>query len=207
VALDEIVVESRRLYGFKAPSKAEVNVGGNAIINVITGVPRAPNEPGNDGVPAWCGSWAEWDDGRIATEKKTSPPGTWGWWGITMTGRALSEMRPVPRRGLSRDESAMYIGISDGKFDELVADGRMPTPVKIDGRKVWDLRALDLAFDALVSESSSPNSWDGVAMRGSPWRRSGCDSWTNTSTGMVRFVDTSAVPVPGLWSFWGFRVR
>jgi hypothetical protein len=54
------------------------------------------------------------------------------------------------------------------QFDELVADGRMPTPVKIDGRKVWDLRALDLAFDALVSESSSPNSWDGVAMRGSP---------------------------------------
>jgi predicted DNA-binding transcriptional regulator AlpA len=85
-----------------------------------------------------------------------------------MTGRALSEMRPVPRRGLSRDESAMYIGISAGKFDELVADGRMPTPVKIDSRKVWDVRALDLAFDALVSESSSPNSWDGVATRGSP---------------------------------------
>ena len=80
-----------------------------------------------------------------------------------MTVRALSEMRPVPRRGLSRDESAMYIGISATKFDELVADGRMPAPVKIDGRKVWDLRALDLAFDALVSESSSTNSWDGVA--------------------------------------------
>ena len=77
--------------------------------------------------------------------------------------RALSEMRPVPRRGLSRDESAMYIGISATKFDDLVADGRMPAPVKIDGRKVWDVRALDLAFDALVSESSSTNSWDGVA--------------------------------------------
>jgi hypothetical protein len=57
----------------------------------------------------------------------------------------------------------MYIGISATKFDELVADGRMPAPVKIDGRKVWDVRALDLAFDALVSESSSANSWDGVA--------------------------------------------
>jgi hypothetical protein len=33
--------------------------------------------------------------------------------------RALSEMRPVPRRGLSRDEAAMYIGISAAKFDEL----------------------------------------------------------------------------------------
>jgi predicted DNA-binding transcriptional regulator AlpA len=53
--------------------------------------------------------------------------------------RALSDARPVPRRGLSREEAAMYIGISPSKFDELVGDGRMPAPVKIDGRKVWDL--------------------------------------------------------------------
>jgi predicted DNA-binding transcriptional regulator AlpA len=72
--------------------------------------------------------------------------------------RALSEMRPLPRRGLSRDEAAMYIGISAAKFDEMVADGRMPAPIKIDARKVWDIRSLDLAFDDL----SKTNSWDGV---------------------------------------------
>jgi predicted DNA-binding transcriptional regulator AlpA len=77
-------------------------------------------------------------------------------------GRALSEARPVPRRGLSRDEAAMYIGISVGKFDELVADGRMPEPLKIDGRKIWDIRSLDLAFDALPRENPTPNTWDGV---------------------------------------------
>jgi predicted DNA-binding transcriptional regulator AlpA len=77
-------------------------------------------------------------------------------------GRALSETRPVPRRGLSRDEAAMYIGISAGKFDELVADGRMPEPLKIDGRKIWDIRSLDLAFDALPRENPTPNTWDGV---------------------------------------------
>ncbi len=77
-------------------------------------------------------------------------------------GRALSEARPVPRRGLSRDEAAMYIGISAAKFDEMVADGRMPGPVQIDARKVWDIRSLDLAFDALPRENPTPNSWDGV---------------------------------------------
>ena len=66
--------------------------------------------------------------------------------------RGLSHVRPIPRRGLSRDEAAMYIGISAAKFDEMVADGRMPTPVKIDARKVWDIRSLDLAFDALSRE-------------------------------------------------------
>ena len=81
-----------------------------------------------------------------------------------MTTRALSDVRPVPRRGLSRDESAMYIGVSPSKFDELVSDGRMPAPVKIDGRKVWDIRHLDLAFDALPREDgpTTPNSWGGV---------------------------------------------
>jgi hypothetical protein len=79
-----------------------------------------------------------------------------------MTARALSEIRPVPRRGLSRDEAAMYIGVSAGKFDELVVDGRMPAPVRIDGRRLWDIRSLDLAFDALPREDAEQNSWDGV---------------------------------------------
>ena len=31
---------------------------------------------------------------------------------------------------------------------------RMPAPVRIDGRKVWDIRSLDLAFDALPRENA-----------------------------------------------------
>jgi predicted DNA-binding transcriptional regulator AlpA len=80
-----------------------------------------------------------------------------------VTRRPLSEMRPVPRRGLSRDEAAMYIGISVGKFDEMTRDGRMPSPVSIDKRKVWDIRALDLAFDELSTETGTrASSWDGI---------------------------------------------
>jgi predicted DNA-binding transcriptional regulator AlpA len=66
----------------------------------------------------------------------------------------------LPPRGLSRDAAAQYIGISVGKFDELVADGRMPKPVRIDGRKVWDRQGLDLAFNALGNETVSRNPWD-----------------------------------------------
>jgi hypothetical protein len=55
----------------------------------------------------------------------------------------------------------MYLGISAGKFDELVADGRMPRAVKIDSRKLWDIRSLDLAFDELPREDdqSEGSSW------------------------------------------------
>ncbi len=76
--------------------------------------------------------------------------------------RALSSVRPIPRRGLSHDEAAMYIGISAGKFDEMLTDGRMPAARRIDGRKVWDVRELDLAFDALPRDNIVPaqNSWE-----------------------------------------------
>jgi len=69
---------------------------------------------------------------------------------------------PVLKRGLSRVEAAMYLGISASKFDELVGDARMPGPKRIDGRKLWDLRDLDVAFDALPSENqrSQGSSWD-----------------------------------------------
>ena len=70
--------------------------------------------------------------------------------------------RPIPRRGLSRVEAAMYLGISASKFDELVRDGRMPRPKRIDTRKIWDVRDLDVAFDALPGENqqSQGSSWD-----------------------------------------------
>lgn len=65
-----------------------------------------------------------------------------------------------PRRGLRREESARYVGVSPSKFDEMVRDGRMPKPKRIDGCVVWDLRRLDLAWDALGGDDASHNPWD-----------------------------------------------
>lgn len=65
-------------------------------------------------------------------------------------------------RGLSRVGASLYIGISATKFDQLVNEGRMPGPKRIDGRKVWDRKALDEAFWALPEEGSvaEENPWD-----------------------------------------------
>jgi len=60
--------------------------------------------------------------------------------------------RPIPRRGLSREEAATYLGISPSKFDELRKDGRIGPAKLIDSQKVWDIRTLDEAFDALPDE-------------------------------------------------------
>jgi predicted DNA-binding transcriptional regulator AlpA len=74
--------------------------------------------------------------------------------------RPLSNTRPVPRRGLNREEVAMYVGVGTTKFDEMVADGRMPQPGRIDGRKIWDVRKIDLAFDAIFDHDSTRTTWD-----------------------------------------------
>jgi predicted DNA-binding transcriptional regulator AlpA len=58
-------------------------------------------------------------------------------------------------RGINREDAARYIGVSPRKFDELVADGRMPKPRRVDGRVIWDRVALDVYFDALPTEKDT----------------------------------------------------
>lgn len=65
----------------------------------------------------------------------------------------------LPPRGLCREEAARYIGVSPGKFDEMVADGRMPNPKRVDARKVWDRAAVDEAFSLLPGDADA-NPWD-----------------------------------------------
>lgn len=77
----------------------------------------------------------------------------------------VKRIRAVPRpscRGLNRIEAASYIGLSPTKFDELVADGRMPLPKRIGARKIWDVQAIDVAFVALPEDEPDGNSWDRV---------------------------------------------
>lgn len=67
----------------------------------------------------------------------------------------------LPPRGLSRVEAATYIGVSASLFDEMVKDGRMPRPKRINARTIWDRKRLDAAFDAIPDGESRPaNPWD-----------------------------------------------
>jgi hypothetical protein len=57
-----------------------------------------------------------------------------------------------PPRGMSRDEAARYIGVGITKFDEMVADRRMPRPKRVDGRVIWDRFQIEAAFTDLPEE-------------------------------------------------------
>lgn len=62
-------------------------------------------------------------------------------------------------RGLTRVEAAAYVGVSPTMFDELVGDGRMPKPKRVNTKPVWDRRKLDDAFEALPDEGAPANPW------------------------------------------------
>jgi hypothetical protein len=76
-----------------------------------------------------------------------------------VTRKNLIRASRVLPRGLCRVEAAQYIGVSTSLFDEMVSDGRMPSPKRINTRTVWDIRQLDLAFDALPN-GKEQNPWD-----------------------------------------------
>jgi len=80
--------------------------------------------------------------------------------GATRVAQPSEPRRPVPRRGLRREEAATYIGVSPSKFDELVGKRAMPKPKRVDGCVIWDIRKLDLAFDDLPGDEQDASRAD-----------------------------------------------
>jgi predicted DNA-binding transcriptional regulator AlpA len=67
----------------------------------------------------------------------------------------------LPPLGLRRVVAAEYVGVSPSLFEEMVRDGRMPQPKRVNSRVIWDRREIDLAFAALPSQAANDNNpWD-----------------------------------------------
>ena len=72
-----------------------------------------------------------------------------------------ADILPVscPPIGLSREQSAVFVGVGNTLFDEMVKDGRMPKPKRINSKKIWGRLGLAEAFMALPSDEDA-NPWD-----------------------------------------------
>jgi len=67
-------------------------------------------------------------------------------------------------RGLSRVQSAKYVGVSPTTFDRMIKDRLMPQPLRIYGRTVWDVRKLDDAFAALDRSETADDPWGNMSL-------------------------------------------
>ena len=65
-----------------------------------------------------------------------------------------------PRRGLRLPAAALYIGVGQTTFLAWAKAGIMPQPIRKGGVVLWDIRALDLAFDDLPEDAApAVNTW------------------------------------------------
>lgn len=71
-----------------------------------------------------------------------------------------------PPRGMSHEQAARYIGVGATLFDEMVRDGRMPKPTRINKRIVWDRHKIDEAFEELTRNAAPRNILDEMLQNG-----------------------------------------
>jgi predicted DNA-binding transcriptional regulator AlpA len=65
----------------------------------------------------------------------------------------LQDHFAYPPRGMDAERAAAYLGLGRTKFLELVEDGRMPKPVRIEEELPrWDRHDLDAAWDDLKQQ-------------------------------------------------------
>lgn len=58
-------------------------------------------------------------------------------------------------RLVDRRRAAAYVGVTAGRFEQLVRDNVVPPPVMVDNKRRWPLSLLDIARDAVVSSMPS----------------------------------------------------
>jgi len=64
----------------------------------------------------------------------------------------LQDHLSYPPRGMRVDRAAAYLGISKSKFLQLVDQGRLPKPVRIDGITTWDRLDIDVAYEGMKEQ-------------------------------------------------------
>ena len=89
----------------------------------------------------------------------------------TLAGVARPALPPtLPPRLICREDAAAYVCVSPNTFDAMVADGRMPNPLRLTERRLaWDMRQLDAAIDRLpidgdaeTDTETTDHSWDDI---------------------------------------------
>jgi predicted DNA-binding transcriptional regulator AlpA len=72
--------------------------------------------------------------------------------GTAKGGGIVGSFPQLCPRLLSREQAAAYCGHGPTKFCAMVDDGRMPKPIHVDSRVLWDRFDLDQSIDELKAK-------------------------------------------------------
>jgi hypothetical protein len=74
--------------------------------------------------------------------------------GIGVDDNIVCELGHGDARLVDRRRAAAYVGVTAGRFEQLVRDNVVPPPVMVDNKRRWPLALLDVAKEAV--ESGTP---------------------------------------------------
>jgi hypothetical protein len=80
-----------------------------------------------------------------------------------MTANRKQSLCPRDPIGLSRDEAAAFIGVSENTFQKAVDNGLMPEPFELFGRKLWYAAEIETSLKRLprrAPKAQSPETDD-----------------------------------------------
>nr|WP_249802922.1 hypothetical protein [Bradyrhizobium sp. 21] len=77
---------------------------------------------------------------------RNEAPGDFGVENIVCEPEVARDTRLVDRR-----RAAAYVGVTAGRFEQLVRDNVVPPPVMVDNKRRWPIALLDVAKDAVGS--------------------------------------------------------
>lgn len=73
---------------------------------------------------------------------------------MTKVTDRLADRIAYPPRAFRAERAAAYLAMGKSKFLELVDEGRLPRPVRIDGITTWDRLELDAAYEQMKREET-----------------------------------------------------
>src|SRR5689334_13531628 len=104
------------------------------------------------------GTLLPWLAARAAAVVRTATRNPWR---HRKEAARMRQQRILPENtepfAVCREEAAALWGVGCTKFDELVADGTIPRPLRIGARTLWDLAALRRAWKRFADENGAPD--------------------------------------------------
>ncbi len=99
------------------------------------------------GPPRFAAAWV-----LVLRPRNRDALGDLGWTRISLASlRGVAETRLIDRR-----RAAAYVGVTAGRFEQLVRANVGPSPVMVDNKRRWPIALLDVAKDSCRKQHAVP---------------------------------------------------
>ncbi|MCP3467240.1 hypothetical protein [Bradyrhizobium sp. CCGUVB23] len=127
-----------------------------------------------------------------------------------MDGKSACALAAEPHGLIDRRRAAAYVGVTAGRFEQLVRDNVVPPPVMVDRSRRWPVAALDLAKQSVSAGATKAAVVPETAPCGEPIEPSRVlpdEAWLQQRAKLVRRVRRSLLSGNEIRALREFRAQ